>query len=444
MELGSWSLISAPSLFALIPLILFIVLCFRGKNNVSALILGISVGVVLLGLDFKMLANAFQQALGSTTSLIGLIIMIGAGLGILMSEAHVTHTLVYWIVQCIGVNTRTKAKLCLVVCSILVCGLLGTMAGGNVIIAPIMLPIMAALGITPTVVAVLFKVSGEIGLILGPLTGVTLITLKVTGLTYGQFFLQAGLPYALIWIIGTWIGCNRAQRLTEGKEFFEFGDDVKDTASITITPQQRRTTIAFLISFVALIAYGVISKQGTAYSLLVMIILAAVITIFSRTKIDHAVSSIVKGASTQVNMFFTIICCEIIINQVTVGGGFQALSNVLGGFAQTGGPAAVMLTAAFVGGFGIEAIAVAEIQIIASMFGGFATSVGLPMGCFAISILAATRLTGSLYPGGNFMGQLGISQCTNVKGALQALWIGLAFVLTFIVIYAFVGPMVLS
>ncbi len=36
MELGSWSIIQAPSLLALIPLVVYIVLVFRGKNNVPA------------------------------------------------------------------------------------------------------------------------------------------------------------------------------------------------------------------------------------------------------------------------------------------------------------------------------------------------------------------------------------------------------------------------
>ena len=42
------------------------------------------------------------------------------------------------------------------------------------------------------------------------------------------------------------------------------------------------------------------------------------------------------------------------------------------------------------------------------------------MGCFAVSILAATRLTGSMYPTTNFAGQLGTAQCENTKEALQA------------------------
>ena len=41
MELGSWSLITAPSLLALIPLIVMIVLVFRGRSNVSGMMVGI-------------------------------------------------------------------------------------------------------------------------------------------------------------------------------------------------------------------------------------------------------------------------------------------------------------------------------------------------------------------------------------------------------------------
>ena len=85
----------------------------------------------------------------------------------------------------------------------------------------------------------------------------------------------------------------------------------------------------------------------------------------------------------------------------------------------------------------------AEIQIISEMFGSLAADVGLPMGCFAVSILAATRLTGSAYPSSNFAGQLGTAQCTNTKEALQACWISAAFAVFFVVVYAFVGPMIL-
>ena len=322
-------------------------------------------------------------------------------------------------------------------------GLLGTLGGGNAVIAPIMLPIMASLGVTPTVVATLFKVAGEIGLILGPLTGVTLITMEVTGLSYGELMIQAAIPFAVFWLAGAWVGANRAQKRTFGKEGYALGEDVQHLDQVVITPRQKRTTVAFLISFVLLVGYGIATKQGTNYALMVMIVLAAVVAIFGGIEIDRSVDCITKGVASQANMFLIFVSIDVLLNLVTLGGGFDALSNLLGGLAGNS-PTAVMLVASVVGGFGIEAAAVAEIQIITDMFGGLATQVGLPMGCFAVSILAATRLTGSAYPTTNFAGQLGTAQCSNTKEALQACWISVAFACVFVVAYSFIGPLILG
>ena len=104
MELGSWSIIQAPSLLALIPLVVYIVLVFRGKNNVSGIIVGIFLAVLMLGQNLKAVSVGLAASLGSSTALIGMIIMAGAGLDVLMSEAGVSRTMVYWIVKRIGVN----------------------------------------------------------------------------------------------------------------------------------------------------------------------------------------------------------------------------------------------------------------------------------------------------------------------------------------------------
>lgn len=444
LELGSWALISAPSLLALIPLVIYIVMAFRGKNNVSGLMTGIAVAAIIMGLNLKTMAKVFHTALGSTTVLIGLIILAGAGLGVLMTETRVTHTLVFWIVKKIGVNSQTKAKIALVISSILICGMLGTMGGGNAVIAPIMIPILASLGVTPTVVAVLFKVAGEIGLMLGPLTGVTLITMEVTGLSYIQLFLYATLPFSVVWMAGAWIGTLRAQKRTEGKESYTLSDDIKAIDEIVISPKEKRTTIAFIISFILLVGYGVVTKQGTNYALMVMILLATVTAIFSRMDIDDAVAAMSKGMASQFNMFLIFITIEVLLQLVTVGGGFAALADLLGGFAKQAGPTGVYLVAALVGGFGIEAAAVAEIKIIADMFGALALEVGLPMSVFATCILAATRLTGSMYPTTNFASQMGTAQCENTKEALKALWISVACVWVWVLIWGFVGPMILG
>lgn len=442
MELGSWALISAPSILGLLPLIVFIVLALRGVENLSALIISVALGAILLGWDPGMLAQAFESSLNSSPVLIALIMMLGAGIGALMSETKVSNVLVYFIVDRIGVNTRTKAKISLCARSILVSGLLGTSSGGNAVIAPIMLPIMGTLGVTPTVVTALFKAAGEIGLILGPITGVTLMTLEVTGLSYGTYMLQAGIPFAAVWLIGTWVGCIRAQKRTEGYEHYEISGDLKNLSRESISPKQVRATIAFLLLFVILIAYGIITKQGSNYVLIVMVLLAAVLAIFSGTKLETAVSCVVNGARKQTHVLFISLCINVLLMQVTAAGGFEAFTSLIEGLATSGGPAGVMLIASLVGGFGIESSVIAEIQLIASMFGGMAAEVGLPAGCMALILLAATRLTGNTYPTTNFVVQMGIGQCSNTKEVLQALWFGVGFLVVYLVIMAFVGPII--
>lgn len=442
MELGTWSIIQSPSLLALIPLAVYIVMVFRGKDNTSGIIVGIAIGALMMGQNLKMLASAFAQSLGSTTALIGVIIMAGAGLGVLMTEARVTHTLVYWIVKRIGVNTQTKAKLTLIICSILVCGLLGTLGGGNAVIAPILIPVMASLGVTPTVVAALFKVSGEVGLMVGPLTGVTLITMEVTGLSYGGLMLGAVIPFAAFWLGGMWFAVKRTQRRTEGKEFYKL-DEMEDISNTVITAKERMTTITFLLSFLLLIVYGIMTKQGTSYALIVMIILSAVVGIVGRMDIDHVVNSMSKGIASQAKMFVVFVTIDVLLNLVEMGGGFTAIADLLGGVAGES-PTAVMLIASVVGGFGIEAAAVAEIKIISEMFGSAALASGLPMSMFAIAILSATRLTGGIYPTSNMMGQLGIAHCENTKEMLQANWIASGVVVAFVVVWSIIGPMILT
>ena len=247
----------------------------------------------------------------------------------------------------------------------------------------------------------------------------------------------------MFWLAGAWVGANRAQKRTFGKEGYALGEDVQHLDQVVITPRQKRTTVAFLISFVLLVGYGIATKQGTNYALMVMIVLAAVVAIFGGIEIDRSVDCITKGVASQANMFLIFVSIDVLLNLVTLGGGFDALSNLLGGLAGNS-PTAVMLVASVVGGFGIEAAAVAEIQIITDMFGGLAAQVGLPMGCFAVSILAATRLTGSAYPTTNFAGQLGTAQCSNTKEALQACWISVAFACVFVVAYSFIGPLILG
>ena len=443
MELGSWSIIKqSPSLLALIPLLVYLIMVFRNKSNLAGLTVGIVAAAILTGQNLAGLATIFTEALGSFLGIIGLIIMFGSGLGYLMNKAKVSHTLVYWIVKRIGVDNEKKAILATVLSSVIICGLLGTLAGGNAVIAPVLIPVVAAVGLTPTAVCALLRVSGEIGLIMGPLTGVTLATMEVTGLSYGQLMIWAVIPFSIVWIAATIFSVMRIQKKFRGIEKYEITEDMVDLKSIVITKEEKITTVVFILSFLALVGYGVASKQGTNYAVIVMLILAAVITVCSRMKIDDALDTFVDGVSKMSNMFLVFIFFEVMFVMINMGGGFEALGNILTGLVSAAGKQAVMIVASLIGGFGIEAAAVAEINILHNMFIDVIQDVGLPMTIWATAILAATRITGSLYPTANLAGQLGISRCTNMKEVMKASWVGAGALWVWVIIWSFVGPMI--
>ena len=96
-----------------------------------------------------------------------------------------------------------------------VIGLLGTMAGGNAILAPIVLPIAASVGLSRSTVAVIFQAVGEEALILGPFTPPVVTLLGLTKIGYGEMILFAAGPIALITLTASWFMLQRIQRRTK-------------------------------------------------------------------------------------------------------------------------------------------------------------------------------------------------------------------------------------
>ncbi|MFZ2257339.1 MAG: TRAP transporter large permease subunit [Clostridiaceae bacterium] len=446
MELafGSWAIIKEPSLLALIPLVAYLIMVFKNKSNLSGLVVGVIVAAILTGQNLQNLAGIFNAALGSFLGTIGLIIMFGSGLGFLMNKAKVSHTLVYWIVKQIGVDSEKKGMLATIVSSVVICGLLGTLAGGNAVIAPVIIPLVAAVGLTPTAVAALLRVSGEVGLIMGPLTGVTIATMAVTGLSYGKLMIWAVIPFSLVWLGATWYAVLKIQKKYRGIEVYEITDDMIDMKSIVISPKEKRATLFFVISFILLVAYGIYAKLGTSYAIIVMLVLSLVVTLSSQMPIDDAVEEFVSGAAKMTGMFLVFIFFEAMFSMINLGGGFQALGSLLSNLVSGGGKAIVVIVASLVGGFGIEAAAVAEINIVNEMFSTVVKTVNLPMEIWATAILAATRITGSMYPTANLAGQLGIARSNNMKEVLKASWIGAAALWAWVILWSLVGPLLFN
>ena len=133
-------------LLGLLPLVVYIVLVFRDVDPLPATAICVLIGAILTRQTPISFGEALAKATGSFLALVGVIIMLGRGLGEVLTETKVSHTLVHKIIFGIGIDTEKKAMLGIMLACMVVIGLLGTMAGGNAILAPIILPIAASAG----------------------------------------------------------------------------------------------------------------------------------------------------------------------------------------------------------------------------------------------------------------------------------------------------------
>lgn len=157
-----------PPIWGFLPLLVYIVLMLRGKDmNVSVLICVI-LGAVMTGESIAGFGAVLQKLLSSFLSLIGFIIILGAGLGEVLHETRVAHNIVHFVVGRSRIRTKKQAIFIAMVTSTVLVSILGTLAGSNAIIAPIIIPIVASLGITPNTLGVVLHGAGATGLYLGP------------------------------------------------------------------------------------------------------------------------------------------------------------------------------------------------------------------------------------------------------------------------------------
>lgn len=404
-------------LVGLAPLIVYIVLVLREMDPLPATIICVVLGAIINMKSLAAVGTDLSKAMGSFLGLVGLIIMLGRGLGEVLSETQVAHTLVYKIMYGIGINTQRKAMLGIMLATMVIVALLGTMAGGVAIIAPIVNPIAAAVGLTPAVVAVLYQSVGEEALTLGPFTPPVVTLIGLTKLDYGSMLIYAAIPIAVVTLFVTWTMAQRIQRDTAEKISVEKAAPFSH--SFTPTETSRRATSVFILLFVALIAYGIAVKAATPYVITVMLGLSFVVGFVGGMKFEQICKSIIKGMAGNVGLFLLFILLELFINYVELAGGFKALTTMLMPLINIGGKAAVVIAGGVIGAFGISGAVVAELMTLHKMFGSLLSQYGVAMIPWAVALIVATRVTNFIIPGSNMVAMMGFAQSKDLKSMIR-------------------------
>ena len=403
------------SLASLSLIVLYAVLVFRNVDPLVATAICVGLGFVFNRSTPLQMGEVMENALKSFLALVGFIIMLGRGLGEVLTESNVSHNLVHKIVYGIGINTLRRVKIGIVVSSLVIVGVLGTLAGGLAILAPILRPIAGSVRLTRPGLAVLMQASGEEALILGPFTPPVIALLGVTGLTYSHMLLFAAIPISIVTILVSWVMSDRFQKIYAQEQF----TDEERQGQFIPNKRQNVSTIFFVVGFLACVVYGLASHAQTSYVVFVMLFLAIGTGLVSGIKISKIFDLILMGMQKNLHLFFIFILLDPFLNLVQSAGGFKALTQLFIPLEHMGGKPMIAILTGITGAFGMPAAAAAVIKMLYEMFSPVALSMQLSLTTFAFSILLATRITNFAYPGANMFAAMGFAGSENVKAMIK-------------------------
>ncbi|MGG1658590.1 Na+/H+ antiporter NhaC family protein [Brevibacillus sp. NRS-1366] len=434
-------MVHAPSLWGLIPLFLFIVLIFLKWNPIAAIGGAIIVGAAMSGASLMDVATVIaKNGMTDFVAYIGLVILAGGGLGKIAEKTGVARNIVSFILKRVGINSPNKAMVSTMIASCVLSALLGTLAGANAIIAPVLIPVVAAAGLSSSVVAILFHGAAAAGLLLGPFTPPMVTLMELTGLSYPQVLVHAGLPYAIVLLLITFVYSKVILKKTLKDHAYPIEDANVHAEEPNQDPRQvkisNQATLAFLITLIGAIIYGITVKGGANFTIVVILLTAIVTGLAGRMNPNQISETFVEGAKPLLWIFLQFVLFTPFIYFIEKMGGFEALKNLLLPLVESSGQTVMIIVSTLVNVAGIPGAAVAHSILMHKMFLPTVTNLHIPMSIWALALLVGSQMPSFLYPTGDAIGAMGLARSNDLKNVIIFGVVATVAVMLLVIVYA--------
>lgn len=412
-----------PPILGLLPLIIYIILAFRPKiHPLVNVTICLAVGAILTKTNLLEFGSILTTSLGSFLGQVGFIIMIGSGLGMLLKESGVAENLVHLMVRKIGINSIPKAIIASMLVSMFMTMVLSTLTGGNAVIAPIIIPLVASVGMTPSTLAVIMQTAGVTGLFISPFSPPMVTIMELTGLAYPEVLLFASLPICIpMWLI-TYFNAKHIQKVTAGISDYPEGTAVS-ADHYQASPNAKRATLFFSIAMLLVVIYGIKFKLGVAHAITVIVVAVLATGFGARFKIEKTIDLFMKGCAQYFWIYILFILMDPFLNFIAASGAFDALVEFGKPLVESGGKVGLSMLAALIGTFGIQGAAVAQAVMLDTVFRPLVDATGLSMAAWAIVILIGSQMTSFAYPGLDMVAATGTARSSDMKSQVKHGWI---------------------
>lgn len=413
--------VQPPTLLGFVPIILYSILVLLGLDVVMSTVGALLVMIVMTGQTPIDVAKLFAESLGAFITVVGLIIILGSGLGQVAQETGVVSTLVRWIIEKIGAKSQTRVQVGVMITSTILVALLGTLAGANAILAPIVIPIVAAVGFTPPALAAMFHAAGATGLFWGPFTPPVVTLTGTSGVLYTDYLLVAGLPMSITtWIVG-FLMARWIQKKTYGKVMYDETELTKQLPEPTT--KSVRATVAFILTIVVMVIYGIYVKAPYSYALVVMLVTAFVTGLVGGKSPLEILRSIYTGASRLLWLFILFWLFNPLITLMGKTGAYDALLTAASPVLETIGPYGFCIVALLVGWLGVSGAAVAQVVLVNSIFQPIVTSLAIPSTVWVGVLLGSSQIDWfGPFPNADMVGQMGLARSKDLRMQLLNGW----------------------
>ncbi|MCB6609076.1 Na+/H+ antiporter NhaC family protein [[Clostridium] symbiosum] len=404
-------------IFALLPLIIYIILAFKDINPVLNVVICVVLSAIMTKQPFSAMGGVLADSIGSFLGMIGFIIMLGSALGAVLKETGVAEFLIMALMHKIGIDSEKKAIIASMITSIVVVALLGTLAGANAIIAPLIIPLVAIIGLTPSTMAAVLMGAGITGLFIGPYSPQVVTIMSLTGMTYGNYFIQVGLPVAALCWITTFVCSIRIQNKT--RNVYKYEDVEEAKTDYSASPEAKRATAVFFACMVLLIGYGIYLQSGSSYAILVISVTAIITGLAGGIHPDKLFDVMIEGASRMMWLFIMFVLFTPFIGFVSEAGAFDALVKLIEPLLRSNSKIIVSLITALTGIFGVGGAAAAQSVVMDSMFKELVNNIGMSTGLWATVLLVGSQITSFAYPEADMLGQMGLARSKDLKNMVK-------------------------
>ncbi|ANY10471.1 permease [Pseudonocardia sp. HH130630-07] len=424
MSLVAGILTSPPTLWGLLPIVLYAALALLGMDITVATAVAVVSALLVLAPTPIVAAEMFGSSLGEMVTMIGLIIMLGAAAGEVLRATGVADAIVHAVLRIVGHDSRVRTILGVMLACLALVAALGTLAGALAIAAPILLPVVARLGFTRSATAAMMFIGGCAGLAIAPFAGSNVAIMSAAEVGYLQYLLYGAGPLAVLSIVLGLLVVPWVQRRTEGT-----GDDYTDAD--VVAPEaapggarRRRATVAFTVTLLAAVGYAIVTAAGTSFPLLALPVLAVVTGLAGGLRLADVARHVMRGASTQVPMFLLFWLLAVFFLAVDELKPFDvvlaAFSDELGAMS----PLLFVAVIALLGWVGVPGATAAQVVLIDEVFGGLSATIGVGVNAWVIVLLFASKIdTYGPFPNANMLGAMGLARSSNLRNLLIVGWI---------------------